>query len=179
MKRRKLWILVLLLLAGMVLAAVMRSSSSHRELPTGPLEENERVSAPSPVPAPVPPSSNVWYRPPVPDDPVRREVRRQSELQLMETAGEAMSGALPSMGFTEEEVSQVRQGFDDYKAGCLRIVRERIAPRKTADSTDATLPWNVYHQRLQQILGEERAGKLESAFREQQLNLVKSHRARH
>lgn len=170
MKKYKLWLFVLLPLAGLSLTAVL--IASRGEYPTAPQAENS-----APTPSQRPASSNIWQRRPVPDNPVERERRLQNENALLETASEAISATLTAMRLTEGESSQIRQGFADYRTGCLRIIHEPGAFPSLADTTNPGLPWNVYEHRLQQILGKERAEKFENEYRGQHVSIVKSRRA--
>jgi hypothetical protein len=170
MKKDKLWLFVLLPLTGISLTAVLIASSG--ESPTAPQAENA-----APTPSLRPASSTIWQRPPAPDDPTERERRLQNENALLETASEAMSAVLTALGLTEAESSEIRQGFADYRTGCLRIIHEPDAFPSPADTTNPGLPWNAYEHRLQQILGKERAEKFENEYRGQHVSIVKSRRA--
>ena len=180
MKKRKLWLWVLLPLIGAVVASLFVSSASRRGSATVPQLEETPALRPSVVPAAAPSpalaGSNIWQRPPVPDDPVKREVRLQLEPALMDTAGEAVGATIPAMGLSGEEGAQIRQAFADYKAGCLRVIRGPDAFRKDSDPAEAALPWNVYRHQLREILGEERADKFENEYRNQRLRLAKARR---
>lgn len=173
MKKRKLWLFVLVPLAGLVLAIVLISARSPK--PVVPPAQVVSAAAPAQRPA----RANIWQRPAVADDPASRERRWQNENALMETASEAISATLTGTEWTDQERSQLRAGFADYRTGCLRIIKEPGAFANPADVDDPGLPWNVYEHRLQQILGKERAEAFENQYRERHLILVKSRRAGH
>jgi len=170
MKKYKVWLFVLLPLTGISLTAMLVSLRGDN--PTAPQSENS-----SPRPSRKPAGSTIWQRPPAPDNPAERERRLQNENFLLETASEAVSAALMAMGLPEEERSQIRQGFADYRTGCLSIIQEPGAFPSPTDTTNPGLPWNVYEHRLQQILGNERAEAFENEYRGQHLSIVKSRRA--
>jgi hypothetical protein len=180
MKKRKLCFFVLVPLIGAVVASLFVSSASRRGSATVPQLDETPASRPWGMPAAAPSpalgGSNIWQRPPVPDEPVKREVRLQIEPAFMETAGEAIGATIPAMGFSDEEGSKIRQAFSEYKTGCLRVIRGPGAFRSDSDPTEAALPWNVYHHQLREILGEERAEKFENEYRDQRLRIVKARR---
>jgi hypothetical protein len=181
MKKRKLfWLFVLVPPLAAVLASVFASSSSRSKsaTATAPTLDEPPTLMPSATreqaPLPAQGGQNIWKRPPLPDDPVKREVRLQLEPGLMETAGKAVEAAIPVMGFTEEEGSQIRQAFAAYKDGCLRVLRGPGAFRSDSDPAEAALPWNMYHHQLREILGEERAEKFEDEYRAQRLTVTRT-----
>jgi hypothetical protein len=175
MKKNKLWLFVLLSLTGMALATVL-VMRRHRDEPSTLREAERAAEGASPAPA-NDPKKNQWERPAVPDNPVKREQRMKNETLLMDLATQSIASAAKAMSLTEEETSKVRQSFDEYRTGCLRIIDYPGEFPSTADPVNPGLPWNVFPQRLREILGKDRAVEFENHYKLMHFSLVKSRQA--
>jgi hypothetical protein len=58
-----------------------------------------------------------------------------------------------------------------------RLASACASASSVRDVCIVALPWNIFEQRLQQILGKERAQTFEREYRGQHLSIVKSRRA--
>jgi hypothetical protein len=183
MKKVKLWLVVLLSLAGIALGIVLLFGSRHESSSVASLALSTS-NATNPIPEQpseqTPKQKNVWARPQhaKADNPVDRERMLQNENIRMDIALQAHESVWKTMALREDEKSRLRQSFVEYRTGSLRMIERPSEFAGVAqDDTNPTLPWNVYERRLKEILGIERYKEFEQSYRKEQFMLVKMRQA--